>query len=135
MSGWKARPTVYCGIPMRSRLEARYAAFLGDRSGWAYEPRAYADEHGQYLPDFQLLGDDDDPPAFVEVKPTREAALGDIDRVRPIFASEPEAWIDITWPSLTRDGWDAISVHVGGWIDYTGGEGYPRGAYLFEGER
>lgn len=34
---FQARPTVYDGIPMRSRTEARFAAFL-DRAGfeWAY---------------------------------------------------------------------------------------------------
>jgi hypothetical protein len=43
-----ARPTTNRGVQMRSRLEARYAAWL-DRHGftWEYEPRCYATEAGQ----------------------------------------------------------------------------------------
>jgi len=51
-----ARPTMYDGIQMRSRLEATFAAFL-DRHAipWEYEPRAFAGAAGgQYLPDFLL---------------------------------------------------------------------------------
>lgn len=51
----KARPTTYKGIPMRSRTEARFAAWF-DALGltWEYEPCAFADESGQYLPDFRI---------------------------------------------------------------------------------
>lgn len=50
-----ARPTIYNGIQMRSRLEAGYAAWLDKwKFDWAYEPSAFATEHGQYLPDFRL---------------------------------------------------------------------------------
>jgi len=60
-------PTVYAGVLMRSRTEARWAAFF-DRLGWCwtYEP---ADCH-RWLPDFALhfpVGD-----MFVEVKATDE---------------------------------------------------------------
>lgn len=60
----RARPTMYNGIQMRSRLEARVAA-LFDAMGldWKYEPRAYKSARGEYLPDFQV-GDH----TFVEVK-------------------------------------------------------------------
>lgn len=52
---WKARPTVYKGIQMRSRLEAGFAAWLDRyRFDWEYEPCAFASELGQYLPDFRL---------------------------------------------------------------------------------
>jgi hypothetical protein len=70
-----ARPTIYNGIQMRSRLEAGYAAWLDQWNfDWTYEPNAFASERGQYLPDFRLdavrcswLAD----PAtvYVEVKP------------------------------------------------------------------
>jgi hypothetical protein len=71
-----ARPTIYNGIQMRSRLEAGFAAWL-DRVGidWAYEPVAFGHpEHGQYLPDFELrdVPVSDRPGetlVYVEVKP------------------------------------------------------------------
>jgi hypothetical protein len=51
----KARPTVYNGIKMRSRLEAGFAAWLDQNQfDWEYEPCAFASEDGQYLPDFRL---------------------------------------------------------------------------------
>ena len=65
-----ARPTVYNGIQMRSRLEATYAARL-DRAGltWSYEPRAYgAKGRRQYLPDFEVTFRG--TTMFVEVRPT-----------------------------------------------------------------
>ena len=56
MTKHKPRPTVYKGIQMRSRLEAGFAAWLDGRFiKWHYEPCAFADERGQYLPDFELL--------------------------------------------------------------------------------
>lgn len=49
------RPTVYRGILMRSRLEARVAALLDHLSiAWSYEPRAYKTLSGEYLPDFEV---------------------------------------------------------------------------------
>jgi hypothetical protein len=61
-----ARPTVYKGIKMRSRLEADYASAL-DRDGetWEYEPTCFAGPDGQWLPDFRVgqYG------AYVEIKP------------------------------------------------------------------
>jgi hypothetical protein len=51
----KARPTIYKGIQMRSRLEAAYAQHLdADNYPWEYEPECFADETGQYLPDFRI---------------------------------------------------------------------------------
>ncbi|MES2211328.1 MAG: hypothetical protein V4515_14290 [Chloroflexota bacterium] len=89
----KARPTTYRGIPMRSRLEAKFAAFL-DRSGlsWQYEPRAYADETGQYLPDFLIPGK---PPTFIEVKPTIDQAEAAMEAMPRIWSSEPTAVLEI----------------------------------------
>lgn len=95
-----ARPTIYRGIQMRSRLEARCAAFLDRvRLIWEYEPVAFANERGQYLPDFYL------PPVglrvrpiYIEVKPTLEAAYAAMPRVAVILDSEPTAhlylWVD-----------------------------------------
>lgn len=65
----QARPTTYKGIDMRSRLEAAYAQEL-DSLGleWVYEPQVFANETGQYLPDF-LLGHGGVLDNFVETKP------------------------------------------------------------------
>lgn len=65
----EARRTMYRGIPMKSRLEARAAQFLDSVPGvkWAYEPVAYADQTGQYLPDFEAIGLLD-VPVLIEVK-------------------------------------------------------------------
>jgi len=105
--GQPARPTTYKGIRMRSRLEATMAAQL-DRAGWRwdYEPRAYASEEGQWLPDFEVTG----PVVrhFLEVKPTKDAAVAAVDRVRVIFASEPDVTVGIMWP--LEDGWGVIAV-------------------------
>jgi len=89
---WKARPTTYRGIRMRSRLEAKVAQWLDESEAtWEYEPRAYADEHGQYLPDFEvrLPGDDAWSHVFIEAKPTLEQALKALERVQIIWSSLP----------------------------------------------
>jgi hypothetical protein len=53
----KARPTSYKGIEMRSRLEADFAGYLDRKEKiWEYEPRAYASQHGQWVPDFEVIG-------------------------------------------------------------------------------
>jgi hypothetical protein len=61
-----ARPTVYKGIKMRSRLEADYASAL-DRDGetWEYEPTCFAGPDGQWLPDFRISAWG----IYVEIKP------------------------------------------------------------------
>lgn len=79
----QSRPTVYNGITMRSRLEARVAAWLS-RNGftWEYEPAAFKmDRGGEYLPDFAIgplpqglgwggaLVGAQQVPGFLEVKP------------------------------------------------------------------
>lgn len=76
MGEFKARPTVYDGIQMRSRTEAGYAAWLDLHLGveWEYEPHALAHPTlGQYLPDF-LIRDVRTPHhesanVYIEVKP------------------------------------------------------------------
>lgn len=70
MTRIKARPTIYKGIQMRSRLEAKYAKRLDDSPkviSWKYEPVCYADETGEYLPDFLVTTESGR--AFIEVKP------------------------------------------------------------------
>lgn len=60
-----ARPTTYKGVQMRSRLEARVAAWMDEGNlRWQYEPRVYKSRAREYLPDFQV-GDR----TFIEVKP------------------------------------------------------------------
>lgn len=79
----KARPTVYNGIKMRSRLEAHYAAYLdANNHPWQYEPECFATETGQYLPDFAIT-DQTEAVAYIEVKP--EPILRDPDSL-----SEPD---------------------------------------------
>lgn len=102
----KARPTVYKGIQMRSRLEAGFAAWL-DENGvtWEYEPRAYASDEGQYLPDFEVLDgvrldgwDGYTRNIFFEVKP-REPDLEEQRRnTRIIEACVPGAVLLVVWP-------------------------------------
>jgi hypothetical protein len=89
----KARPTKYKGIQMRSRLEARFAESL-DRVGcsWEYEPECFADETGQYLPDFVIRCARTS--VYIEVKPTSRAASDALTgRMPVILSSDPEAEI------------------------------------------
>lgn len=92
-----ARPTTYKGIKMRSRLEARYAAEL-DRIGqaWTYEPRAYADSTGQFLPDFEVHLEAGT--MFVEVRPTVTKGLQAMGQIEIIWSSEPDAILAIDIP-------------------------------------
>jgi hypothetical protein len=76
----KAIPTMYGGVQMRSRLEARWAAFFDMCEWpWTYEP---FDLNG-WTPDFQL---DFGRPVLVEVKPHTDRLLGAIfrDVTRPV---------------------------------------------------
>lgn len=95
----KPRPTMYAGVQMRSRLEAEYAASVDKLWGteydraWKYEPMCYADETGQYLPDFVVA-----KVFFTEVKPTREAAMEAHAGMHPIVATHPDAVLDAVYP-------------------------------------
>lgn len=110
----KARPTTYKGIEMRSRLEAGFAAWLDQRGfAWSYEPRAFASEAGQYLPDFRI----DDLEwlgigrgiAYIEVKPSIWGTRAEVDALRRqmllIHESEPHALL-----VLAREGWQPTVV-------------------------
>lgn len=99
-----ARPTTYKGIQMRSRLEALFAAEL-DALGaeWVYEPRAYAGDGGQYLPDFQILTSPQQQPYtrpyFIEVRPTVEGAFRAMPQMQVILESLPDAILHVVvWP-------------------------------------
>jgi hypothetical protein len=91
-----ARPTVYKGIKMRSRLEADYASAL-DRDGqpWEYEPTCFAGPDGQWLPDFRIGSDC----TYVELKPAyliewdTPELDGVYDRVDAILRQMTVAWL------------------------------------------
>jgi hypothetical protein len=90
----QARPTVYRGIRMRSRAEARYAAFLDEGpEPWEYEPVAFGGSRGQYLPDFRTFAHG--LTFYIEVKPTIERALVQMERMEVIWESDPDAVLDI----------------------------------------
>ena len=85
------RPTTYKGVHMRSRLEAVHAQWLDCHAiRWAYEPECFADETGQYLPDFELLSDHPGRD-FVEVKPNAEAAQQSLPNMHRILSTHPDA--------------------------------------------
>jgi hypothetical protein len=90
----KARPTVYEGIKMRSRLEAAFAQWLDANNpvGWEYEPSAYGSVSGQYLPDFVVPGTYPNY-QFFEVKPNIDDGVFDdaLSRMHIILASQPNA--------------------------------------------
>ena len=91
----RARPTVYRGIQMRSRLEAKWAAAF-DKDGhlWEYEPRCFANQRGQYLPDFAVrFRWRSDETRYVEIKPPQTMAqiLDVAERMEIIWDSEPDA--------------------------------------------
>jgi hypothetical protein len=103
----KARPTIYRGVRMRSRLEAKVAAWLdAQRLRWEYEPDCYGDQDGQYLPDFRLsvvyaLGRR--RRLYVEVKPAQQGpgegrpveVWAELAAMRPIWGSEPDAMLAV----------------------------------------
>lgn len=107
----RGRSTLYKGIRMRSRTEADYAAYL-DRRGrqWEYEPDCFADETGQWLPDFRVRLDAEDV-RLLEVKPAQllVPTSGEcqfcvvrrvdviIDKARIAWSTEPAAAIEIVF--------------------------------------
>ena len=128
-----ARPTVYKGIQMRSRLEADYASALDrDSVDWGYEPTCFAGPGGQWLPDFRI-----GTSTYVEVKSahlivwdTRE--LDDVyERIDKIlhqmtiaWLSEPKAHLQLVFWSYGLDQVQAPLTIAGGsdgpiWHTYT----------------
>lgn len=123
----QARPTLYKGIQMRSRLEAQYAAFL-DQWGvapWQYEPDCFADETGQYLPDFVIRYDlirpegGDKRPHYIEVKPRLEPEdIGPIaERMEIILSTTRNCYLSIIAPSPPGGFWTCYHAdwYKGGW--------------------
>lgn len=96
-SRFTPRPTVYRGIQMRSRLEAKTAASLDAHEvPWLYEPRCYANQRDQYLPDFELWGASPQiPTVYLEMKGlvdrSEQSVRAFLDRMEVIWSSEPEA--------------------------------------------
>lgn len=96
----RGRTTFYNGIRMRSRLEARFAAWMDHRQWkWRYEPHAFASQRGQYLPDFLVTAQG--KRFYIDIKPGEQSitegvlANGDIIR-----SSEPAARFGVVYPSL-----------------------------------
>lgn len=106
-----ARPTVYNGVAMRSRTEAKVAAAL-DAIGaeWTYETQCYASEEGQYLPDFRVHNAEDHdgeivPLLLIEVRPTIEHSIATLASDTAIVrASAPSA-------VLISVGWEVPPIH------------------------
>ena len=115
MTQFKARPTVYKGIQMRSRLEAGYAAWLDQwHFDWEYEPCAFAGSRGQYLPDFRIPAItctwlNEPAVAYIEVKPKDWPYWNNSDdssadhqqlmrRMAIIWESEPDAILLLAQP-------------------------------------
>lgn len=101
----KARPTTYKGIEMRSRLEAGYAQFLdGILCEWEYEPQAFADPRGQYLPDFLIKNVERVGAGYcdmyVEVKPSYDSfnSADLLERMLIIRSSDPGAGLMLEVP-------------------------------------
>lgn len=93
------RPTVYRGVQMRSRLEATMAQALDTvaEGDWLYEPLCYADESGQYLPDFYLntpVG----PGQFFEVKHQHADHWAALRKMHIIRKSEPTVGLVVAVP-------------------------------------
>lgn len=81
----QAIETVYKGFRFRSRLEARWAVFM-DALGirWEYENEGFNLVQGKYLPDFWLP----DAECFLEIKPNRELAAGELNRIMELATSK-----------------------------------------------
>lgn len=89
---WQARATTYRTVRMRSRLEALWARYFDEQGWrWEYEPGCFADETGQYLPDFLIGGETS---VYVEIKPrfvSEEWLDGVLSRLAIIWSSDPDA--------------------------------------------
>jgi len=131
---YKARPTIYKGIRMRSRLEAAFAQYLDDRDlSWEYEPVAFAGHGMQYLPDFKVRGWqpfsdgiwrrkasewDGDVDWYIEIKPQPDYPSAYDQRMHEmhtISVSERDAALEI----VTSNDYFNFSTHwgcYGGWV-------------------
>ena len=126
MTDFTPRPTVYNGVKMRSRLEAGYAAWLDqEHHDWQYEPGAFSNTAGQYLPDFRLndvwcswLGRT--ATVYVEVKPGGWPFEDENDQMYErlmrsmaiIWTSEPDAVLILEQPETNRSMSDPCRVGI-----------------------
>lgn len=123
----RGRKTIYRGITMRSRLEASFAGWL-DRNGftWQYEPFCFADQRGQYLPDFCVFGVDPTfgcdwdavEPAtwqgalYIEVKPPDFDEAKVRRQMQTIWSTNPSAHLLIASPRYLDGEWPlGIGAH------------------------
>lgn len=84
----KARPTLYRGILMRSRLEADFAQFLDqNEADWEYEPTCFAGPTGQWLPDFRVTRPGYH--VYFEIKPEST----DRDNIDSLLRQMSVAWL------------------------------------------
>jgi hypothetical protein len=108
-------PTLYKGVMMRSRLEARWAAFFDAlRWSWEYEP----DDLAGYIPDFVLGFEAGD--VLVEVKP-RDEDLALAQSKIEVSGWEREAIVVVA----------AATPEIGSLMAYDGGELQWQAATLF----
>jgi hypothetical protein len=103
-----ARPTIYDGILMRSRLEAWWAQVFDEIGiSWTYEASNFASRSGQYLPDFRL--DLRSGHTYVEIKPPLSSWMltAAQHRMEIVWASEPDVTLWIVEGSPV----DSFAVH------------------------
>jgi hypothetical protein len=133
MTEIKARPTLYKGIRMRSRLEADFARYL-DALGnpWDYEPECFASDTGQWLPDFRTVLPTDAGGyrnVYLELKPAAALALQDgeaeiahvaridviLKRMLIAWSSEPSAALELISWTFGENGPDFAVLRVREW--------------------
>lgn len=106
-----ARPTVYKGIQMRSRLEAAWAQAIDTREYideddviWEYEPKCFANHAGQYLPDFLVqCGEHRE---YLEVKPliiTVHDLRYTQEQMEIIWSTEPDVHLTLACGHPARE--------------------------------
>jgi hypothetical protein len=132
----KARPTIYKGIQMRSRLEAKFAEWMESNGRtfnnenrpsmpgeFAYESECYADETGQYLPDFVLMGGGDyGATIYYEVKPSNADFDAALKRMHIIRSTHPDAMLCV----VTQQGFQAGFTNKGRCVTKPNKHGHQR---------
>lgn len=125
---FKARPTVYKGIEMRSRLEAQWAAEFDlwkreEEMEWEYEPFCFANETFQYLPDFKLTWPSLEPtPIYVEIKSYLPNPVSLMKKMEIIFDSDADAnlWIYVGQPNKNPSHYICQQFGMGTWFEWIG---------------
>ncbi len=108
-----AIPTTYRGVNMRSRLEAKWAAFFdAGKIPWEYEPADYPG----WIPDFRI------GKILVDVKPATnfpEEVAEKLVRAAPVTSESAHDALMIIRESPTDDGAFAFAKKIG-WICFAG---------------